>query len=153
MTAAEPRTDLELRAVTRADLLEVFRIERRSFDQPWPYAAFERFLGSTGFLVAEDDAVVGYVVADTVDRDGARIGHIKDLAVAPSRRREGIGRQLLSEAIVALATVGVARARLEVRASNRAAQSLYEAFGFESHHVRPGYYDDGEDAYVMVRKP
>ena len=153
MTAAEPRADIEIRAATRADLLDVFRIEKRSFEQPWPYAAFERFLDSSGFLVAEDDGVVGYVVADTVDRDGARIGHIKDIAVAPSRQREGIGRALLSEALAVLSMAGVGRTRLEVRAGNRAAQSLYEAFGFQSNHVRPGYYDDGEDAYVMVKGP
>jgi ribosomal-protein-alanine N-acetyltransferase len=152
VTAAEPRADIEIRAATRADLLDIFRIEKRSFAQPWPYTAFERFLDSPGFLVAEDDAVVGYVVADTIDRDGARIGHIKDLAVAPPRQREGIGRTLLSEALATLSVAGVGRIRLEVREGNRAARSLYEAFGFESHHVRPGYYDDGEDAYVMVRR-
>jgi ribosomal-protein-alanine N-acetyltransferase len=150
VTAVEPRTDIEIRAAVRADLLDVFRIEKRSFDQPWPYAAFEQFLGSPGFLVAEDDTIVGYVVADTVDRGGIRIGHIKDIAVAPTRRGEGIGRTLLSRGITTLASAGVSRIKLEVRPSNRAAQALYEAFGFEAHHVRPSYYDDGEDARVMV---
>ena len=39
----------------------------------------------------------------------------------------------------------------EVRASNDRARALYREFGFETHHVIPGYYDDGEDAHVMVR--
>lgn len=151
MTTAEPRTDIEIRTAVRADLLDVFRIEKRSFDQPWPYAAFEQFLGSAGFLVAEDDAIVGYVVADAVSDRGIPTGHVKDIAVAAERQREGIGRTLLSQSLITLASTGVERIKLEVRRSNRAARSLYEAFGFENHRVRPGYYDD-EDAYVMVRR-
>lgn len=138
-----------VREAVRADLLDVFRIEKRSFPQPWPYAAFERFLDTPGFLVAEADGeVVGYVVADTVD---GSLGHIKDIAVAPERRGEGIGRTLLSRALVALFTQGVDRVKLEVREGNEAARSLYEAFGFELHHVASGYYDNGEDAHVLVR--
>ena len=43
------------------------------------------------------------------------------------------------------------RVKLEVRATNEVARSLYREFGFETHHVVPAYYDDGEDAHVMVR--
>jgi ribosomal-protein-alanine N-acetyltransferase len=152
VTAAEPKADVEVRAAVRADLLDVFRIEKRSFEQPWPYAAFEQFLGAPGFLIAEDDVLVGYVVADTVEDRGRPFGHIKDIAVDPTRQREGIGRTLLSHALAALASAGAGRIKLEVRRSNRTAQSLYETFGFEFHHVREGYYEDGEDAYVMVRR-
>jgi ribosomal-protein-alanine N-acetyltransferase len=152
VTTTEPHAAPEVRTAVRADLLSVFRIEKRSFGQPWPYAAFEGFLDSPGFLIAElDGSVVGYVVGDTVDAYGAPIGHIKDLAVAPDHRRAGIGRTLLSRGLVALASAGVDRVKLEVRRTNGAAQSLYAEFGFESHHVIPGYYDDGEDAFVMVK--
>ncbi|WP_414689307.1 ribosomal protein S18-alanine N-acetyltransferase [Natronomonas sp.] len=152
VTAAGQRSDVDVRPVVRADLLDVFRIERRSFDQPWPYAAFERFLDAPGFLLADDGSPVGFVVADVLSEDGARIGHIKDLAVAPSHRRDGLGRTLLAEGLTVLATRGVGRVRLEVRPSNDAARALYEAFGFETDRVRRGYYADGEDAHVM-KKP
>lgn len=159
MTTTPPRTDVAVRQATRADLLAVFRIEKRSFSQPWPYAAFERFLGTPGFLVAEQrqgsetdvGTVVGYIVADSVPNHGVSLGHVKDIAVAPSHRGAGIGRQLLSRGLSVLANHGVGRVKLEVRESNDAAISLYRHFGFEIHHVIPRYYDDGEDAYVMVR--
>ncbi len=44
--------DPAIRPAERADLLAVVRIEDESFSQPWPYDAFERFLGEPGFLVA-----------------------------------------------------------------------------------------------------
>jgi len=151
VTTAAARADAGVRKAVRADLLEVFRIEKRSFTQPWPYEAFERFLGEPGFLVADDDGVVGYVVADTMPNHGTSMGHIKDLAVDPDRRGEGVGRLLLGEALGALFVDGAGRVKLEVRESNEAAQTLYREFGFETHHVIPAYYDDGEDAYIMVR--
>jgi ribosomal-protein-alanine N-acetyltransferase len=40
---------------------------------------------------------------------------------------------------------------LEVRASNTAAQSLYEDMGFVYDGINKGYYDDGEDAYLMKK--
>lgn len=161
MTTTAPQADVGVRQATRGDLLSVFRIEKRSFPQAWPYAAFERFLDEPGFLVAEatEEAdgsnpgeIVGYVVADSVPNHGVSIGHVKDLAVAPERRGEGIGRLLLSRALATLATQSVGRVKLEVRESNDAALSLYREFGFEIHHAVPGYYDNGEDAYVMVRE-
>ncbi|MFQ3319090.1 MAG: ribosomal-protein-alanine N-acetyltransferase [Natronomonas sp.] len=152
MTATGPKAEVAVREATRADLLKVFRIEKQSFPQPWPYAAFERFLDTPGFLIAEDADIVGYVVADSIPNHGTSIGHIKDLAVAPNRRGEGIGRLLLSRALSALFVDGADRVKLEVRESNGTARSLYEAFDFEIHHIVPNYYDDGEDAYVMVRE-
>jgi len=110
-------------------------------------------LDAPGFLVAETDgSVVGYVVADTIHGHGAAVGHIKDLAVDPDYRQRGIGRALLSRGLVTLAGAGVGRVKLEVRRMNEAARSLYGAFGFERHHTVPGYYDDGEDAYVLVKR-
>lgn len=152
MTAPASRTEVGIRGATRADLLEVFEIEKQSFAQPWPYAAFEQQLDAPGFLVAEGGSeVVGYVVADRIRSHGASIGHVKDLAVAPARRGEGIASRLLSSALVELYVDGVQRVKLEVRESNEAARALYDRFDFEVHHVLSGYYDDGEDAHVMVR--
>jgi len=152
VTAVDSRSETEVREAVRADLLSVFRIEKRSFEQPWPYVAFEGLLDAPAFFVAEfDGSVVGYVVGDTADTHGILLGHIKDIAVDPDYRQRGIGRELLSHGIASLAAHGADRVKLEVRRSNEAARSLYAEFGFEIHHTIPSYYDDGEDAYVLVR--
>ena len=154
MTPADSRAPVTIRPAIRADLLAVFRIETRSFGQPWPYSAFEHVLGSPAFLVAEgSESIVGFVVGDLIDTHGVSIGHIKDLAIDPEHRREGIGTMLLSRGLSALIAAGVGRIKLEVRCSNEPAQTLYASFGFERHHTVSNYYDDGEDAYVLVREP
>ncbi|MFC6726451.1 ribosomal-protein-alanine N-acetyltransferase RimI, partial [Halobium palmae] len=41
-----------IKRADQADLLAVFRIEQRAFSQPWPFTAFDGFVGEAGFLVA-----------------------------------------------------------------------------------------------------
>lgn len=149
MTAIHP---VEIRPAVDGDLFTVFRIEKASFPQPWPFEAFETFVGEPGFLVADEgERVIGYVVSDTVLYHGRPVGHVKDLAVHPDRRGEGVGRRLLERALAVLSADGVRRVKLEVRENNERARSLYRSFGFETRRTIPGYYDDGEAARVMVR--
>ena len=159
MTTSRPdRSDdgngLSIRTAERADLLAVVRIENASFSQPWPYDAFERFLGDPGFLVAAENGtdVVGYVVADVASNYGRELGHIKDIAVHPERRGEGVGSELLTRSIAVLAARGADTVKLEVRRTNDGAKQLYREFGFEPLRRVPGYYEDDEDAIIMIRK-
>jgi len=144
-----------VRTAERADLLEIHRIEQAAFPQPWPFSAIESYLGEDGFLVAETGeaapAVAGYVIADTVPNHGTPLGHVKDLAVRPDYRREGVGSALLSRALTVLGAAGAGSVKLEVRADNGGARRLYRRFGFERRKTIPNYYSNGENAHVMVR--
>lgn len=137
-----------------SDVMPVFRIETATFADPWSYGAFRQFLGADGFLVARDaDAarpVVGFVIGTPVSCHGQPTGHIKNLAVRPDRREEGIGTALLEAAIDVLLSAGAETVTLEVRRENTAARSLYRSLGFEHLRTVEGYYGDGEDALVLV---
>jgi ribosomal-protein-alanine N-acetyltransferase len=144
---------VRIRRVEQADLLSVFRIEKRCFPQPWPFAAFEQFLDEPGFLVAtggDEGDVFGYVVSDVTPNYGRDIGHVKDLAVHPGARGHGIGRRLLERALSTLAAEGAMLVKLEVRAGNDVALDLYRDVGFENLREIRGYYEDGENALMMV---
>jgi ribosomal-protein-alanine N-acetyltransferase len=163
-TVPDDQADVNVRGAEHADLLAVVRIEKTSFSKPWPYDAFARYLDAPGFLVATDrtagesggDAVIdtgeviGFVVADFVPNHGRGLGHVKDLAVHPDRRGEGVGETLLTAALRRLAGQSAETVKLEVRESNDRAQQLYEKFGFEPLRRVPRYYDDGEDALILV---
>ena len=166
MTTTAPGTSPPaetIRTAVRADLLAVFQIEQASFPQPWPYSAFEQFLEAPGFLVAEigtadsghdhvdRSGIVGYVVADAIPNHGTPLGHVKDLAVHPEFRGEGIGKRLMWRALTVLDSQGVESVKLEVRAGNEPGRSLYEQLGFEHCRTIPNYYDNGEDALVLLR--
>ncbi len=152
MTAvSSPAEGVTLRQAQQADLLDVFRIETASFSQPWPFAAFEQFLGEPGFLVAVvDGVIVGYVVSDVTPNYGRDIGHVKDIAVHPEHRGDGLGRHLLTESMATLLVGGASVVKLEVREGNEPALTLYRDVGFQPVRRVPGYYQDGEAALVMV---
>jgi len=97
-------------------------------------------------LVAEDGGeIVGFAMT-TRQPDEV---HLLDIAVAASRRRRGVARQLLAGLAVLAMADGACAMTLEVRTSNHAARSLYARVGFVDHGVRPGYYRDGEDAAIL----
>ncbi|MEM4559736.1 MAG: N-acetyltransferase [Acidilobaceae archaeon] len=81
------------------------------------------------------------------------VGHLVSIAVRAPYRRMGIGSKLLEETIRVLREVyNVDSIYLEVRVSNEPAIRLYEKFGFKKARIIKGYYSDGEDAYIMVKR-
>jgi ribosomal-protein-alanine N-acetyltransferase len=85
--------------------------------------------------------VLGWRVADEVQ--------ILSVAVDPMWRRQGIGERLLEDFLSRLRREGVRSVGLEVRASNRPAQLLYEKLGLVLQGERPGYYPGGETALLL----
>lgn len=75
--------------------------------------------------------------------------------VDPSVRHQGVGRELVREAIARAASVpGVRQLILGVNTANTAAIALYEAMGFETFGLEPGFMQlDGQmhDEKHMVR--
>lgn len=100
--------------------------------RPWnnPYQDISRKLTVQPelFLVATDDAmVVGTVMAGY---DGHR-GWLYYLASAPTRRGEGIGRQLVEHVEELLLEMGCPKVQLMVRTENVEVHDFYASLGFE----------------------
>lgn len=141
---------LAIEPMTLADLDEVDAIEQHSFKNPWPAQVFRDELTRewARVEVARDGAtLVGFInywlVKDEV--------HLLAIASHPDHRRTGVGRALLAHLMALAAARASSIVTLEVRRSNTAAITLYEAFGFVTVGVRRGYYaEDNEDALVMT---
>lgn len=79
------------------------------------------------------------------------VGHLVSIAVLEEYRGRGIGKALLQETIRVMRDVyRTVSIYLEVRVSNERAIRLYEKMGFRKVRLIPGYYRDGENAWVMV---
>jgi ribosomal-protein-alanine N-acetyltransferase len=77
--------------------------------------------------------------------------HLADIAVRTAYRRMGLGELLVISIIELAMKLNANVVTLEVRASNLAAQSLYQKYGFTETGMRRGYYiEDGEDALIMA---
>jgi ribosomal-protein-alanine N-acetyltransferase len=141
------RSELKIRDAKIEDLCKVYEIERASFDNPYTPEYFEMFIRFKQgiFLVAEiGGTLVGYIVATL----RGRFGHIISVAVVPEKRRRGIGRRLMEEAIGELRRMGALVVRLEVKRGNPAI-NFYLSYGFKKFGILPSYYDDGSDAISM----
>lgn len=138
-----------IRPVTRDDLACMAALETRLFGRDaWDEPTLLAELEGTGrrFVVDSDDAGVrGYAVSRS-------IGDVVDLhriGVAPERQREGLASTLLADLLAHPADAD--RMLLEVSAANHAATAFYARHGFRRIDVRPRYYRDGSDAWVMHR--
>ncbi len=99
-------------------------------------------------LVARRGAdVVGYAIVQVVVDEA----ELHQIAVAPDRRRGGVGRALIREVLREAWARGAARVFLEVARDNEPAVALYESEGFVVDGVRPRYYASGADALLMSR--
>jgi ribosomal-protein-alanine N-acetyltransferase len=142
-----------LRPATPADVPEVAALERVCYPDPWAPNAFASLPDNPQvyFAVARDAAakLVGYVIAWHVMDEG----ELANLAVAPGARRQGIGRALLGAVTRDAVERGTGELYLEVRESNHAARTLYEANGWGQVGRRKGYYRSPvEDALILRKK-
>jgi ribosomal-protein-alanine N-acetyltransferase len=105
--------------------------------------------GQTIFLAEVEGQIQGFLVARFVSGEA----EILNMAVDPSKRREGIGRQLLTAAFAEALAKKTVRIYLEVRESNQAAIGFYSGRGFARTGIRRNYYSGPtENAVLMERK-
>ena len=132
------------------DIDAVQEVERSSFPVPWPANAFRHELTqnrNARYIVARSGRqIVGYAgLWLMVDE-----AHITTFAVHPDHRRQRTGERLLQRLFEIAVVMNAEWLTLEVRASNLAAQKLYEKYGFRRAGVRRRYYsDNNEDALIM----
>jgi ribosomal-protein-alanine N-acetyltransferase len=146
---------IELRKLKLRDLGAIEEIERASYPTPWSRSMFAGELAKPssiclGAVDGEQDELVGYlIISRYVDA-----WHVMNIAVAPGYRRKGIARALMERLFEVTERDARRGYTLEVRVSNDAAISLYEALGFRARGIRRGYYTDNrEDALIMWRDP
>lgn len=78
------------------------------------------------FVALQGDEIVGAILVGT---DGRR-GYIQHLAVSKACRGQGIGAKLISNAVDALSSIGIAKTHLFVINDNLNAQAFYENIGW-----------------------
>ncbi|MGP8305345.1 GNAT family N-acetyltransferase [Vibrio sp. YIC-376] len=97
------------------------------------------------FVAVSANEIVGAVLVGT---DGRR-GYLQHLAVSTNFRGKNLGRKLVSQAISALANVGVPKTHLFVYNENVNAQQFYEKLGwFPRDEVRMYSYNSSSNNNV-----
>lgn len=129
-----------LRSARQDDLAVLARLDSQTFESLWHMGEQDllQLFFTCRIQVAElDGHVVGYSAlsiheASQMEEKSAQLIR---LAVHPRAQKQGIGGQLLADAIACAHAHGAFRIQLNTQESNRSSQKLYEEFGFR--HTGP----------------
>ena len=130
-------------------LSQMEELEKQCFSLPWTREQLEHQISGENqlcLLAVEEEGLLGYVGMMYVLDEG----YISNVAVAPARRRQGIGDALISELLRRAEDLRLSFVTLEVRESNEAAVNLYGKHGFRAVGLRKNYYDLPKENAVLM---
>jgi [ribosomal protein S18]-alanine N-acetyltransferase len=150
--------DLTIKPISVDEIESIVILDRLCFGGLWSIDSYRReltndnshFLGISidRTLEPETSGIIGFGCFWAILDEA----HITLLGVHPQYQRQGLGTLLLTALLDKARSIEMARATLEVRASNQGAIDLYERFGFQTVGRRKKYYQDtGEDGIIMWR--
>ena len=134
--------------MTKESALFVAELEKVCFSSPWSYDVLcaEGLRDEAEFLCAFiDGTFAGYAGMLCVLDEG----QICNVAGCPPFRRMGVGEALMAAQRSAALERKLSVMMLEVRASNAAAQRLYEKLGWEKVGVRRNFYSAPREDGVL----
>ena len=140
--------NIEILPMTKTSAEEAAALEKICFSSPWSADSLIEASGraDSSFLTAfVDGKFAGYAGMLCVLDEG----QICIVAVCPAFRRMGVGEALMAAQREIALSRGITVMMLEVRASNTAAQRLYEKLGWEKLGTRKNFYSSPrEDALL-----
>lgn len=143
--------------ISRAGIVDIpviMEIEKSIFPDPWDEQGFMDLIfyySNTFFILKKYDRILGFVAAGIEDTSEAVYGHVMNLAVVPELRKRGLGGRLMQRLEYEFLVCGAEGSQLEVRVSNDAAISFYKKMGYSQVMVIDGYYNNIEDAVLMMK--
>ncbi len=144
---------MEVEIIEKNDLegaLMVEELTERIFPEfiRWNHDSILNYLklGGKVFIAKISGGVVGFAFFRKVH---GNLWELTLIGVLEGYRGMGIGKKLLKEALEAID----GEIYLHVQISNLHAIRLYESLGFVKDKLIRGFYSDGSDAYLMVKKP
>lgn len=142
-----------IRTIVPDDIKDLLAIEREVYagELPWTKTAFLLELQAKEphqyLLVKKEAVTVGFIGCRLFESNA----HITNVAVLSSYQGQGIGSFLINEMKQFAQQYQCEKLSLEVRISNKHAQSVYRKLGFVSTTIKPAYYaENGEDALEMT---
>ena len=142
---------IHIRSCERRDIPTILKILAQAPEAAaWSAAAVEETLSCDArlFLVA---GVAGELAGFAVARLITDEAEILNFAVKKAYRRRGIGRLLIEALLNQLREQGATKVFLEVRQSNAAAIAFYGKVGFQNVGRRPAYYQQPDEAAVLMQ--
>lgn len=146
---------VNIRLMKEEDLKEVLLIEKESFSDAWTRKHYLYELNDNPFsvlyVIENKEEIIGYIAFMIT----FHVGQLSKIAINKKYRHQNYATLLMEKMIEHLLKIHnevVETISLEVRASNYQAIKFYEKHNFEIILRKERYYQDGEDAYYMLRR-
>ncbi|MFW6437304.1 MAG: GNAT family N-acetyltransferase [Halococcoides sp.] len=140
---------VDIRDIQPDDRTHLSAIQQAALDAPSPRLLAAAVDGLGIGLVAVTDRPVGYAYALL----GDDVAYVPEIAVEPSRYRQGIGTALLEALLARVAAAAVAEIRLTVRATDERARAFYRTNGFSEREHMPDYYETEPTGGIVLSRP
>lgn len=143
-----------IRLATLDDVPALAKLEAVSFPHDAMSArSFRRFikLGEAEvWVMADADTLLGYAI--TLYRPATKLARLYSFAIAPAKRRQGLGNQLLKHMERLAKREHSLFMRLEVKADDTAALGFFHQRGYSDVGLKTDYFDDHSDAVVLQKQ-
>jgi ribosomal-protein-alanine N-acetyltransferase len=96
--------------------------------------------GTVYLAINNQDEIIGFAITDR--------NYLALLGVKPSVQGEGIGKYIMKKVMK-----DIDKIRCHTRSSNQKAIKFYKNLGFRSKCIHKNYYENNEDANLMVFNP
>ncbi|MBI4469640.1 MAG: GNAT family N-acetyltransferase [Acidobacteria bacterium] len=140
--------------MTLEDVEECTLLDKRCFSDGEAYDldTFSYLLASPLVVAHKVHAMNGTMTGFVIGMlEPGAVGHVISVGVAPEYRRMGFAQMLMESVEHGFVERDATISRLEVRATNQAAQKLYLKLGYGIAQRLSRYYTNGDDALLMVK--
>jgi ribosomal-protein-alanine N-acetyltransferase len=146
-------SEVTLRGYRSGDWEVMYALDLICFEPPFRFSrrTMRGFAEAPNAIasLAEDQ---GKLVAFCVTHVEQGVGYVVTLDVALEWRRKGLAARLMAESEARARSMGAERMALHVFTDNSSAIRFYEALEYQRIDVAKGFYGDGLDALVYVKK-
>jgi [ribosomal protein S18]-alanine N-acetyltransferase len=142
-----------------SDIEAAMAIERLSFPKAWQASAYQyeltkNVMASYQVLTVQEGDRPAQLIGFSGYWLMAGEAHVSTIATHPTWRGRGLGELLFLNMLCLASDEKAELLTLEVRASNKVAQVLYQKYNLAVVGERPRYYrDNNEDALIMTVEP
>lgn len=145
---------IQILELTLDDIDAILPIENQLYHKPWLKKDYEYELKDNPFAIylkmidKDSNEIMGYI-GFWIKFEQAEITKV---SIAKKYQGYKLSKLLMADAERRMRLAECENSTLEVRVSNVVAINLYKSFGYKIVATRKKYYENGEDAYLMLKE-
>ena len=145
---------IQILELTLEDIDAILPLENELYHKPWLKKDYEYELKDNPFAIylkmidKDSNEIMGYI-GFWIKFEQAEITKV---SIAKKYQGYKLSKLLMADAERRMRLAECENSTLEVRVSNTFAINLYKSFGYEIVTTRKRYYENGEDAYLMLKE-